>query len=51
LSTLTEQEAISMILEADIPPSSPTNPEIFTLSEDTIKNMLFKYSNAAIESK
>ncbi len=50
LSTLTEQEAISMILEADIPPPSPPNPAKFTLSEDTIKNMLLKYSNAAIES-
>ncbi len=39
-----------MILEADIPPPSPPNPAIFTLSEDTIKNILLKYSNVAIES-
>jgi hypothetical protein len=37
-------------MEVDIPPPFPPNPAIFTLSEDTIKNILLKYSNAAIES-
>jgi hypothetical protein len=37
-------------MEVDIPPPSPPNPVIFTISEDTIKNMLLKYSNATIES-
>ena len=49
LSTLNEQDAISMILDVDVPPSSPP-PSGFTLSEQTIKNMLFKYCNAAIDS-
>ena len=50
LSTLSEVEAVSMILEVDIPPPSPPPSELFTLSEATIKSMLLKYSNAVIAS-
>jgi hypothetical protein len=51
LSTLNEQDAISIIMNVDIPPPFPP-PMAFTLSlsEETIKNMLLKYSNAAISS-
>ena len=50
MSTLSEVEAVSMILEVDIPPPSPPPSELFTLSEATIKSMLLKYSSAAIAS-
>jgi hypothetical protein len=52
LSTLSEVEAVSMIMNVDIPPPSPppSNSELFTLSEATIKSMLLKYASAAIAS-
>ena len=53
LSTLSEVEAVSIIMDVDIPPPSsspPSNSELFTLSEATIKSMLLKYSNAVIAS-
>ena len=37
------------LLDVHVPPSSPP-PTAFTLSEKAIKNMLFKYLNAAIDS-
>ena len=52
LSTLSEVEAVSMIMNVDIPPPSPppSNSELLTLSEATIKSMLLKYANASIAS-
>ena len=53
MSTLSEVEAVSIIMDVDIPPPSsspPSNSELFTLSEATIKSMLLKYANASIAS-
>ena len=52
MSTLSEVEAVSMIMNVDIPPPSPppSNSELLTLSEATIKSMLLKYANASIAS-